>query len=149
MEVIGTVAAILDSKGREAFSTSPDATVFEAIQELADRNIGALLVMQNNQLVGVFSERDYTRKVALHGRSSKETRVREVITGRVVTVSPSTPVSECMRLMTENRIRHLPVVDEERVEGVVSIGDLVNFTMNAQRATIEQLHSYIAGGYPG
>jgi CBS domain-containing protein len=149
MEVIGTVAAILDAKGREAYCTSPDVTVFEAIQQLADRNIGALLVMQDNQLVGVFSERDYTRKVALQGRSSKETRVLDVITGRVVTVSPATPVSECMRLMTENRIRHLPVMEGQTIAGVVSIGDLVNFIMNAQRATIEQLHSYIAGGYPG
>jgi CBS domain-containing protein len=149
MEVIGTVAAILDTKGREAYSTSPEATVYEAIQQLADRNIGALLVMQGEQLIGVFSERDYTRKVALQGRSSKETRVREVITGRIVTVTPTTPISECMRLMTENRIRHLPVVDQDKIAGVVSIGDLVNFTINAQRATIEQLHSYIAGGYPG
>lgn len=149
MEVTGTVSVILDAKGRDVFATSPDATVFEAIRQLADRNIGALLVMEEDRLLGIFSERDYTRKVALQGRSSKETRVREVITGRVVTVTPATPVSECMRLMLDNRIRHLPVMDAGRIVGVISIGDLVNFIIHAQQATIEQLHSYIAGGYPG
>lgn len=149
MEVTGTVAAILETKGRDVFSISPEATVFEAIQQLADRNIGALLVMDGERLVGVFSERDYTRKVALQGRSSKDTCVREVITGRVITVTPSTPIPDCMRLMVDNRVRHLPVVEEQKVVGVISIGDLVNFIMGAQRATIEQLHSYIAGGYPG
>ena len=149
MEVTGTVEALLSGKGREVFTISPDHTVFEAIEQLAERNIGALLGMEEDRLVGVFSERDYTRKVALAGRNSRETRVREIITGRVVSISPSTPVPECMRLMIENRIRHLPVLENDRVVGVVSIGDLVNFIMNAQRATIEQLHSYISGGYPG
>lgn len=149
MEVPGIVGAVLETKGRDVYSISPEATVFEAIQQLAARNIGALLVMEQGQLIGMFSERDYTRKVALQGRSSKETQVREVITGRVVLVTTTTPVAECLRLMTANRIRHLPVVDGETVIGVISIGDLVNFIINAQRATIEQLHSYIAGGYPG
>lgn len=149
MEMPGTVAAILDVKGREVFTTSPDATVFEAIRDLADRNIGALLVMDGARLVGVFSERDYTRKVALHGRSSKEMRVREVITGRIIWITPTTPLPECMHLMTENRVRHLPVMENGKVTGVVSIGDLVNFIMNAQQATIDQLHNYISGGYPG
>lgn len=149
MEITGTAAAILETKGREVYGISPDATVFEAIQQLAARNIGALLVLDQGRLIGFFSERDYTRKVALQGRSSKETRVREVISGRVVVVAPATPIPECMRLMTSNRIRHLPVLEGDQVLGVISIGDLVNFIMGAQRATIEQLHSYIAGGYPG
>ncbi|MBL9139442.1 MAG: CBS domain-containing protein [Verrucomicrobiales bacterium] len=149
MEVPGIVGAVLEAKGRDVYSISPEATVFEAIQQLAQRNIGALLVMEGGRLIGVFSERDYTRKVALQGRSSKETHVREVITGRIVAVCPTTPVAECLRMMTGNRIRHLPVVDGETVIGVISIGDLVNFIISAQRATIEQLHSYIAGGYPG
>lgn len=149
MEVTGTVAAILESKGREVYTVSPDDTVFDAIRQLADRNIGALLVLEGDALVGVFSERDYTRNVALQGRTSKKTKVREVITGRVVTVISSATVGECLRLMVDQRIRHLPVVEEGKVLGVVSIGDLVNFIMHAQQATIEQLHSYIAGGYPG
>jgi CBS domain-containing protein len=149
MEVTGTVEALLSGKGRDVYGVSPDSTVFDAIEQLADRNIGALLVMEDGRLIGVFSERDYTRKVALAGRNSRETRVREIITGRIVSVEPSTPVPECMRLMIENRVRHLPVLDGEQVVGVVSIGDLVNFIMNAQAATIEQLHSYISGGYPG
>lgn len=149
MEVTGTVEALLGSKGREVYGISPNNTVYEAIEQLAARNIGALLVMDHGRLIGVFSERDYTRKVALAGRNSRETKVREIITGRIVSVSPATPVPECMRLMIENRVWHLPVLEDDRVVGVVSIGDLVNFIMNAQRATIEQLHSYIAGGYPG
>lgn len=149
MEVTGTVEAVLGNKGRDVYGISPHNTVYEAIEQLAARNIGALLVMENGRLVGVFSERDYTRKVALAGRNSRETRVREIITGRVVTVAPATSVPDCMRLMIENRVRHLPVMDGDKVVGVISIGDLVNFIMNAQRATIEQLHSYIAGGYPG
>lgn len=149
MEDIVTIAEILNAKGHEVYAVSPDSTVFEAIGQLAQRNIGALLVMEGGDLVGVFSERDYTRKVALQGRHSKETQVREIITGRVVTVRPTATIPECLRLMTEHRIRHLPVLDDERVVGMVSIGDLVNWIMRAQRATIEQLHSYIAGGYPG
>ncbi len=149
MEVTGTTAAILEVKGRDVFTTRPDATVYDAIQQLADRNVGALLVMDGERLIGVFSERDYTRKVALHGRSSRDTLVEEVITGRLVVVTPATPVPDCMRLMVENRVRHLPVVEEGRVVGVISIGDLVNYIIHAQQATIDQLHSYIAGGYPG
>ncbi len=149
METSGTVAAILDSKGREVHAIDPDDTVFHAIERLAERNIGALLVMEGDHLLGLFTERDYSRKVALQGRNSKEMLVREAITSHLVTVGPATPVPECMRLMTEHRIRHLPVLDGPKVVGVVSIGDLVNWIIHAQRATIQQLHSYIAGGYPG
>jgi CBS domain-containing protein len=149
MDVTGTAASVLEAKGRAVYAIEPEASVFDAIQRLAERNIGALLVMEDGRLAGVFSERDYTRKVALQGRSSKETAVREVITGRVITITPSTSVSECMRLMIDNRIRHLPVMEGDQVVGVISIGDLVNFIISAQRAAIEQLQSYIAGGYPG
>lgn len=149
MEETGTVLSILNNKGRDVFSIEPGRTVFEAIQLLAERNIGALVVLDEGRLAGVFSERDYTRKVALQGRSSKETLVREVITGRVVTVTPKTSIPECMELMTQHRIRHLPVMEDERVVGMLSIGDLVNWIIHSQRATIQQLHSYIAGGYPG
>jgi CBS domain-containing protein len=149
MEETGTVAAILDHKGRDVFTIGPDNTVYEAIERLADRNVGALLVMEGERLLGVFSERDYTRKVALQGRNSKETRVEEVITGRIVTVFPTATVPECLQLMADHRIRHLPVMVGELVEGVISVGDLVNWIIHAQRAQIEQLHSYIQGGYPG
>ena len=149
MEVTGTAEAILATKGKNVYWVSPEATVYVAIEQLADRNVGCLLVMENGRLIGVFSERDYTRKVALLGRSSRETTVREVITGRRIVVTTTTPITECMRIMTEQRIRHLPVIDDEDVIGVISIGDLVNYIMNAQRAAIEQLQSYISGGYPG
>ena len=148
VEITARVAAILDHKGRAVYSVSPYATVFEAIQELADRNVGALVVLQQEHLLGIFSERDYTRNVALHGRSSKETRVMDVMSDALVTVTTETPVTECMRLMTDRRVRHLPVLDDGRVVGIISIGDLVNFIINTQRETIEHLHSYISGTYP-
>lgn len=149
MEDTGTVAAILDTKGRDVFTIGPEHTVYEAIERLADRNVGALLVMDGERLLGVFSERDYTRKVALQGRNSKATRVEEIITGKIVTVTAATTVRECLRLMAEHRIRHLPVMAGDQVDGVISVGDLVNWIIHSQRAQIEQLHSYIAGGYPG
>ena len=113
---------------------------------MAEKNIGSLLVMSDGKLVGMFSERDYARKIALHGKSSKDTRVREVFSGKVVTVKPDDSVEDCMKLMTENRVRHLPVVDKEKVVGLVSIGDLVNWTISAQDAAIAQMEQYIAGG---
>jgi CBS domain-containing protein len=144
----GPVSDILNLKGRHAWTISPEATVFEAIQSMADKNIGALLVMDREKLVGIISERDYTRKVALKGRSSKQTAVKEILSGQVIHVGPDNTVEECMRLMTDHRIRHLPVLQGERVVGVVSIGDLVNWIISAQTTTIEQLQTYIAG-YPG
>ena len=145
MKISGTAGAILSHKGRQVYSIPPDATVFEAIQLMAEKNVGALLVMSEEKLVGVISERDYTRKVALKGRSSRETKVREIISSPVVSVTSSHSVEECMRLMTTNRVRHLPVLEAEKLVGIVSIGDLVNWTISVQDAAIEHLESYIAG----
>ena len=145
MNISGTIGAILNHKGRQVYSISPDATVFEAIQLMAEKNVGALLVMSEERLVGMISERDYTRKVALKGKSSRETKVVEIISSPVVSVTAGHSVEECMRLMTHNRVRHLPVLEGDRLVGVVSIGDLVNWTISAQDAAIEQLKSYITG----
>lgn len=141
----GTINELLNHKGANVWSISPEATVFEAIQLMADKNIGALLVVQNGKLVGILSERDYTRKIALRGKSSKQTPVKEIISGRVITVTPCQTVEDCMRLMTEHRIRHLPVLDGDRILGVISIGDLVNWIISAQTNTIHQLQTYISG----
>jgi CBS domain-containing protein len=127
------------------WTISPDATVFEAIQVMADKNVGALLVTDNEKLVGVISERDYTRKVAIKGKSSKELKVREILTERMTHVTPNHSVEDCMRLMTEHRVRHLPVLDGTAIKGVVSIGDLVNWIISAQTSTIRQLQTYISG----
>ncbi len=140
------ISALLHHKGAALWSIAPEATVFEAIQLMADKNIGSLLVMSGDRLVGVFTERDYTRKMALQGKRSKETQVREILSGKIVSVTPQHTVEECMRLMTENRVRHLPVLDNGKAVGVVSIGDLVNWTISAQDATIAQMEQYIAGG---
>lgn len=141
------ISEILSQKGGVVWSVSPDATVLEAIQLMADKNVGALLVTKDNNLVGIISERDYTRKVVLKGRSSKDTPVREIISGKIVSVSPDHSVEECMRLMTEHRIRHLPVVQGTRILGVISIGDLVNSIISHQTSAIQQLETYITG-YP-
>ncbi len=143
-----TISDILQIKGSNAFSISPDSTVYDAIQLMAEKNIGALLVTQGGNLVGIISERDYTRKVALKGKSSKQTAVREILSGQVIHVTPNHTVEECMRLMTDHRVRHLPVLDGGRIAGVVSIGDLVNWIISAQTSTIQQLQTYITG-YPG
>lgn len=140
------ISALLHHKGKALWSIAPEATVFEAIKLMADKNIGSLLVLSGDRLLGVFTERDYTRKIALQGKRSKETQVREILSGKIVTVTPDQTVEECMRLMTENRVRHLPVLDGERVAGLVSIGDLVNWTISAQDAAIAQMEQYIAGG---
>ena len=144
----GTIQEILDHKGAALWTVSPDATVFEAIQMMSDKNVGALLVTDKGKLVGVLSERDYTRKIALKGKSSKETRVREIISRDVIKATPHHSIEDCMRLMTEHRVRHLPVLDGDRIAGVVSIGDLVNWIISAQTTTISQLETYISG-YPG
>jgi len=140
------VSSLLHHKGAALWSIPPEATVFDAIRLMADKNVGALLVMSGGRLDGVISERDYTRKVALRGKSSRETRVREILSSRVVSVTPADSVEECMRLMTEHRVRHLPVLEGEDVVGIISIGDLVNWTISAQDAAIAQMEQYIAGG---
>lgn len=145
MRISGTISTVLNQKGRDVFSIPPEMTVFEAIQLMADKNVGALLVMSGDELLGVVSERDYTRKVALKGRSSRETTVREIISHPIISATQDHSVEECMRLMTHHRIRHLPVLDGNTISGVVSIGDLVNWTISAQDAALEQMESYITG----
>ena len=148
MNPIGTISEILGSKGTAIWSISPEATVFEAIQLMADKNIGALLVIERESLVGILTERDYTRNVALKGKSSKQTAVKEILTRDIIHVTPEHTVEECMRLMTSHRVRHLPVVTGSQILGIVSIGDLVNWIISVQNSTIHQLETYIAG-YPG
>ena len=147
MDVSGQIGAILNQKDGSVYSIAPKSTVFEAIQMMADKNVGALLVMEGEQLVGIISERDYTRKVFLRGKSSKETRVEEIMSTNVSVTHPQEGVEECLRRMTDKRIRHLPVVDGDKVVGVISIGDLVKHVISCQSATIAHLESYIAGGY--
>ena len=144
----GTVDAILKQKGSRVWSIPGDATVFEAIQIMAARNIGALVVLKGTQLEGIFTERDYTRKVALHGKSSKDTLVSDIISQEICVAAPDSTIEECMRMMTNNRVRHLPVLHHEVLVGVVSIGDLVNWIIRAQSVEIDQLHNYITGQYP-
>ena len=142
------ISSILAHKSSPLWSVAPDTTVFEAIRLMAEKNIGSLLVLSGDKLAGLFTERDYTRKVALHGKSSKETRVSEIMPPEVLTVTPDDSVEECMRLMTEKRVRHLPVVDGTSVVGLVSIGDLVNWIISTQSAHIEQMEQYLSGGVP-
>jgi CBS domain-containing protein len=147
MDVSGTISAILSQKGTQVYSIAPDATVFQAIEMMDAKNVGALLVLQNEEVVGIISERDYTRKVFLKGKRSRETRVNEIMSREVTVTGSNEPVDKCMRLMTEKRIRHLPVVDDGKLRGVLSIGDVVKHIISTQSATIEHLESYIHGGY--
>ena len=141
-----SIERLLENKGHEIFSISPDASVYEAIEVLAAKGIGALLVMQEGRLVGLLSERDYARKVILKGKSSRETRVKEIMTKKVRCIPPSTKLEEAMALMTEKRVRHLPVVEEKAVIGVISIGDVVKEVISEQEFHIQQLENYIMGG---
>jgi CBS domain-containing protein len=143
----GTISEILNQKEPAIWCVSPEATVFEAISIMADKNIGALLVTSEDKLVGILTERDYTRKVALKGKVSKRTAVKEILSGDIITVTPSHTVEECMRLMTTHRVRHLPVLSGSKISGIVSIGDLVNWIISTQNSTIHQLRTYITG-YP-
>lgn len=143
-----TLAELLGHKGGTVYSIAPSATVFDAIHEMADRAVGALLVMESGALLGIISERDYTRKVILAGRASRETRVEEIMTSTVVTADSGQTVEQAMKLMTDSRVRHLPVMEGDRVAGVVSIGDLVKWIISAQEDLIAQLSSYIHGTYP-
>lgn len=148
MKTTYPISSVLIHKTSALWTIAPEATVFEAIKLMADKNIGSVLVMSGNRLVGLFTERDYTRKIALHGKTSKETRVLEIIPPEVITITMDDSVEECMRLMTENRVRHLPVLENGRVTGIVSIGDLVNWIISTQNAHIEQMEQYISGSVP-
>jgi CBS domain-containing protein len=143
-ELTTTVGTVLRQKAREIWSTTPEASVYEALVMMAERQVGALFVMEHGMLVGIISERDYARKVILQERSSKETMVREIMTSPVVSVSLQHTVGECMRLVTDHRIRHLPVEDRGLVVGMVSIGDLVNSMISEQEARIRHLEAYIS-----
>lgn len=140
-----TAADVLDEKGHDVYSVAPDDTVLDALRLLADKGVGALLVMEGDTLVGIVTERDYARKVILAGKASRDTPVREVMTSRVLYVSPQRAVDDCMALMTEIKARHLPVMEDERVIGVLSIGDLVRVKLREQNFLIDQLRQYIAG----
>ena len=139
------VSQCLQRKGRTVWSLGPDASVYDALQLMAEKDIGALLVMEGDELAGIFSERDYARKVVLKGKSSKETTLREIMTTRVVCVHQHQLIEECMALMTEYHVRHLPVLENEKLIGVISIGDVVKEIISEQKFVIEQLEQYITG----
>lgn len=145
--LVETVRSILKGKPGYLWHVEPETSVFDALALMADKGVGALLVIEHGRLAGIVSERDYARKVILKGRSSKDTAVREIMTSPVVTVTPEKSVDHCMRLVTEHRIRHLPVLEEGRVIGIVSIGDLVKAIISAQVETIDELNRYIRGAY--
>ncbi len=142
------IQAVVDQKSRQLWSVPPGITVFEAISVMSDREIGALPVVDNGQLSGMLSERDYARKVILQGRSSKDTLVSEIMTTHVITIAPDDTVEDGMRLMTEHRVRHLPVVSYGVLRGIVSIGDLVNWVISAHQEEIQHLKMYITASYP-
>jgi CBS domain-containing protein len=148
MSNYGIITSILRNKSNDVWTVDLNTTVFAAISLMAEKNIGALIVMDDGKPAGIFSERDYARKVDLAGKSSKRVKVHEIISNELITITPRHTVEECMRLMSKNRIRHLPVMDEGRLAGVVSIGDLVSWVISAQTETIHQLENYISGGYP-
>jgi CBS domain-containing protein len=146
MKTTYPISSLLHHKTSAVWSIAPNATVFDAIKLMSDKNIGSLLVMSEGKLSGIFTERDYARKIALHGKNSRETKVHEIMPREIYSVTPDDSVEECMKLMTEKRIRHLPVLERGSVVGIISIGDLVNWIISTQNAAIEQMEQYIAGG---
>ena len=148
MKIYDTILDVLRRKSHEVWSITPESTVYRAIEMMADKHVGALLVIADDKLVGIISERDYARKVILRGKSSKETRVAEIMTSPIIFVESRNAVDECLKIMTDNRIRHLPVIEKEKVIGIVSIGDLVNWIISAQDHTIQQLQNYVTRKYP-
>jgi len=143
------ITEILANKNNEIYSVAPDSTVYDAIKIMSDKNVGALLVMKNKSLMGIISERDYRNKVILKGRRSQETQVSEIMTADVYCVGPTETVDACLRIMTDRKIRHLPIVSDGNVQGVVSIGDLVKAVISKQKVEIITLQKYISGEYPG
>jgi CBS domain-containing protein len=142
-----TVGNLLTSKSSEIWSIAPDNSVFEALEMMAEKNVSGLLILENDKLIGIFTERDYARKLILKGRSSKNTKVREMMTKDILYVKTQNTIEDCMTLMTAKRIRHLPVIDSNRLIGIVTIGDLVKQIISEQQTTIHQLENYISGGY--
>ena len=148
MEITTTIGSILNRKGTTVWSVSPTDTVFQAISMMAEKNIGALPVLEGDRLVGMISERDYARKVILLGRGSRETSVAEIMTINLKTVGLGDSVQECMQIMTENRVRHIPVLEDGKLVGLISIGDCVNWIISAQTAAIDDLERFVTGAYP-
>jgi CBS domain-containing protein len=148
MKLYDSIQNLLDQKGHEIWCVGAEAPVFEAILRMSQAHVGALLVLDKGKLAGIISERDYARKVILEGRSSRDTLVREIMTTQVISVETSATVDECMQFMTDHHIRHLPVLEGERIVGVISIGDLVGWIISAHVGMVEQLSNYIAGTYP-
>ena len=149
MEISDPISSVLANKSPKLWTAKPDDTVFQTIEKMSERNVGALPVLEEDALIGIISERDYTRSVILKGHSSHETVVRTIMTSSVITISASDSVAKSLQTMTEKHVRHLPVMDGDELVGIVTIGDLVKWIISAQDALIGQLQGYIQGGYPG